>query len=87
MAAQRGLEEQLRALEDQERLIEPVLKAITFVNHAATVFREGDAERRRQLVQTVSSNLVLTDRSVAVQTKKPFSLFLKMREIPDLCTH
>lgn len=86
-AEMRRLDEEQHAPQDGvPRLIEPLRNAVSFVNQAVFRFREGSPADRRAIVEMVSSNLFLKDRTVLIEAKKPFAFLSELRTIPELCT-
>ena len=65
------LEEQTRAFATRDRF-EPARSVISFRNRAAELFSAGDDVTKRQIIQTIGSNLRLTDKVLRYEARKPF---------------
>jgi site-specific DNA recombinase len=87
--------EQLRLHQQQENLhetvpaFEPLESLISFRIRAIEWFREGDDATKRLILKTVGSNLLLKDKLVSVEAKKPFRFsvdatsYLQLRAVRD----
>lgn len=58
--------------------------AIPFVNAAKSAFANGNAEERRQLLLALTSNIRLAGRKLAIEAKKPFSLFVGAQQFQSM---
>lgn len=72
-------EQQLRkeelALAQKENLwFEPAQMLILFNNRVAHWFREGDEKTKRKIIDAVGSNLLLKDKKLIIEARKPFTL-------------
>lgn len=67
-------ESQAKAAGDQD-WFEPVRDVIRFSNHAAYCFESGDNRAKRLIVEIACSNLVLSDRILSIEARKPFRLW------------
>jgi len=57
---------------------------LELAKHAKKLFLEGAKEEKYKLLESVSSNRILTDKKVRFEYKKPFDLLVKGRERPIL---
>lgn len=57
----------------QENRFEPARLFISFSNRAVSWFRFGDAQTKRLILETVGSNLLLIDKKLKIEAKKPFA--------------
>lgn len=80
----RLLRERAAAWHEGERLIEPILEGQDLAKSAVSRLTSSSPIEKRALMREVSSNLVLSDRNIAIQAKFPFSLFIGLNEIPDV---
>jgi DNA invertase Pin-like site-specific DNA recombinase len=82
------LEEQLRlrnktAVDDfGDAWFEPVAEIISFSNRAAEWFLAGDDGTKRLILESVGSNLVMRDKKLRIQAKKPFLVASKLSLYP-----
>lgn len=74
------LEERLRHLDVQRDAFEPLADLILFSQRAVDWFRAGGDEERRLILQTVGSNLSLTNKELSIEAAFPFSC---MQEMPS----
>jgi DNA invertase Pin-like site-specific DNA recombinase len=58
-----------------ERWLDIAEKAFDFTCHARYWFKKGTGEEKRQILQAVGSNLILRDKRLSFQLKKPFTWF------------
>jgi len=65
------LEERLHDVKVLNRF-EPLRSVLSLRNRAVDMFLTGDAATKRQIVQTVGSNLFLTNKILRYEAKKPF---------------
>lgn len=66
------LAQQREVLQKIGSWIEPCRILLTFCNEAADRFRRGDLRIRRLIAETVCSNLLLADRMLSIEARKPF---------------
>lgn len=64
---------------------EPARMLMEFSTVAAPAFRDGDVDIRRFILETVGSNLVLTDRRFNGDAKKPFRRRREASKVPQVC--
>jgi hypothetical protein len=72
-----ALQERLRSCRQGQQWFELANLAISFGNRAIFWFREGDHQKKRQILRIVGSNFSLTDKKLSFQANKPFSSFSK----------
>lgn len=61
---------------------EPFGEVISFSNRAAEWFSRGDNQSKRLILETVGSNLLLKDKTLNVEVKKPFAPLAKSKNTP-----
>ena len=67
----------------QEKWVDAAEKTFHFARHAIRSFSAGDHRRKREILATVGSNLVLRDRILSIQAAKPFYVLEQgLRNIP-----
>jgi hypothetical protein len=62
---------------------EPFRAVVSFRNQALDWFRHGDDEAKRLILETVGSNLTLTDKILNIQAAKPFSTVIDSARCPS----
>ena len=60
---------------------QPARRGISFVNLAKKSFDNGDGRIQREILKAVSSNLVLRDKKLLIEAKKPFRIAAKRPSI------
>lgn len=60
--------------ERQKKWLELSERTFQFARHARYWFAEGDANRKREILATIGSNLVLKDKKLSIHAAKPFSI-------------
>ncbi len=70
------LQEQLK--QDTGDASEPARLLVSFSARAAESFRSGDAQTKRRILDLVGSNLLLKDRTLNIEAKKP------LRQVADI---
>lgn len=70
-------EDELRNLAAPTSWLEPGEALVWFCSTAVSCFLTGDAATKRRLIQSVGSNLVLTDRILNIEARKPLVLVKK----------
>jgi len=58
-------------------LIEPLKESFSFLNRAKFEFEHGDYNKKRLILKTVSSNLILKAKTPLISAKFPFDVLLK----------
>jgi DNA invertase Pin-like site-specific DNA recombinase len=76
------LQESLQRVEHQELTFEPLETLISFSSRATDWFIAGENDNKRLILECVGSNLVLRDKKLSIEAKKPFQHFPKMRGLP-----
>jgi site-specific DNA recombinase len=71
------LEESLRQTADNKPWFEHADALVSFCNRAISWYRVGNSQTKRQIVNAVSSNLTLIDRTVIIEARKPFVVLSK----------
>jgi DNA invertase Pin-like site-specific DNA recombinase len=66
--------------------LEPSERLIKFLTLAKEFFAEGDAQQKKEILETVSSNLLLKDKKLLITAKKPFRLVAENCDSPLWCT-
>ena len=59
-------------LKEPGEWIEPLEMFISFCNRAVDCFQRGDTTQKRLILETVGSNLVLKDKKLSIEARKPF---------------
>ena len=78
------LQERLRKL-DASSWLEPSRDLFLFSNRAYFWFLHGDNDLKRIILSTVGSNLLLKDKKVSIDARKPFSIVRENRGRSLLC--
>ena len=78
-----NLKQRLERLE-AESWIEPSRKLFLFSNRAKFWLVHGENNERRLILSTVGSNLLLKDKKLTVDAKKPFRILRERASSPDL---
>ena len=84
-AEQASLRDRLRLAKEGHQWFEPAQKLFSFSNRADSWYREGDDQRKRQILRAVGSNLTLTDKKLSIEARKPFLWYPTMPSRSDLC--
>lgn len=84
-------EEQITLRAELERagpasgLIEPLLDGISFAVLAKKKFEAGASEQKREICQTLFSNLSVKQKTLLCEAKFPFRVSRDLARLPDLC--
>lgn len=78
---QLGIAQRLGILNQNQHRFEPAQLLISLNNRLVSCFTSGDLHKRRLILNTVSSNLVLKDKKLSIDARKPF------RRWANLSTH
>ncbi len=78
------LTQNLETLKKQDSWFEPAKIVISFSNSAASCFQSGNLQSKRLILETVGSNLVLEDRKINIDAKKPFRKWSGTASYTDL---
>jgi DNA invertase Pin-like site-specific DNA recombinase len=73
------------ARQETETLLEPASALISFSNRAIDWFRHGTHADKRQILNCVGSNLVLTNKILSIEATKPFRCMTEIDNFPNLC--
>ena len=66
---------------------EPIKALLIFSNRALLWYTEGNESRKREILRSVGSNLVLTNKILSGEATKPFGKRTNIFRRSDLCTH
>lgn len=70
--------------ERQKKWLELSERTFQFARHARYWFAVGDEKRKREILTTLGSNLVLKDKTLSVEAAKPFSLLQEgLETVPE----
>ncbi len=67
-----GIGQRLKNIGNVEPWFEPVKAVVSFSNNAASAFPRADIQTKRLILTTVGSNLVLMDKKLNIDARKPF---------------
>ena len=81
---QLGFTQKLDALAKQEKRFEPSASVVSFNHCLISRFAKGHLQRKRMILQTVGSNLVLKDKKLNIDVRKPFRRWTDSGNISDL---
>lgn len=81
---ERQLQKKLARMADGDRWLEPAHLVASFSRRAVSWFREGDKETKRLILESVGSNLELTDKKLSIHAKKPFRRVAETASRPKL---
>jgi site-specific DNA recombinase len=79
-----GLTQKLDALARQAERFEPSTSIVSFNHCLISRFQSGNLQRRRMILNTVGSNLVLKDKKLSIDVRKPFRRWTDSTDISDL---
>ncbi len=65
-------------------LLEPYEAAISLLNQAPRLFKQGTPEEKRELITALIWNLVLEGKKVRITAKKPFSYIGEWSRFPSM---
>ena len=85
MKEQAKLREHLNQLEASD-WIEPSRKLFLFSNRAKFWFSHGTTDEKRIILATIGSNLLLKDKKLSIDAKKPFRILSERASGSPLCT-
>ena len=71
------IEENLRLAGEDKPWFEHADVLVLFCNRAVAWYRAGDPQIKRQIVNAVGSNLILMNKKVFIEARKPFVVFSK----------
>jgi DNA invertase Pin-like site-specific DNA recombinase len=81
---QLGFTQKLDALAEQAKRFEPSASIISFNHCLLSRFQAGNLQRRRMILTTVGSNLILKDKKLSIDARKPFRRWTESGDISDL---
>ncbi len=81
-----ALRAQLERASPVAGLIEPLMEGISFAVLAKKKFEAGEPEKKREVCQTLFSNLALKQKTLLVEAKYPFQVSRALAQLPDVCT-
>ncbi len=76
------LRAKLAQIDNPANPIEPFSQVISFSVQATNWFKRGDDQTKRLILETLASNLFLTDKKLSIQAKKPFQQVAKIAASP-----
>lgn len=77
---QQDLRVQLEGTTSASDLIEPLVADLSFGNLAKKSFENGDGQQRRQIVESIFSNLQIEGRTLLATAKEPFCSYMRLRQ-------
>lgn len=81
---QLGIVQRLEILDQKQNQFEPAQLFISLNDRLVSGFASGNLSARRLILNTVSSNLVLKDRKLSIDVRKPFRRWTKPYSISEL---
>ena len=82
--AQLGFTQKLDALAKRDARFEPSQRIVSFNNCLVDRFMKGNLQRKRIILTTVGSNLVLENKKLSIDVRKPFRRWADSSNISDL---
>ncbi len=79
-----GFTQRLNALAQQAERFPPSASIVSFNNRLISRFQSGNLQRRRMVLTTVGSNLVLKDKQLSIDVRKPFRRWTDSTDNSDL---
>jgi DNA invertase Pin-like site-specific DNA recombinase len=79
-----GLTQQLNALAQNASQFEPLEMIVSFNKSLVSRFSEGNVQAKRTILTIVGSNLILKDRELSIDARKPFRRWSKSSNVSDL---
>ncbi|MGB6686394.1 MAG: magnesium chelatase domain-containing protein [Terracidiphilus sp.] len=79
-----GLTQKLDMTNRQAERFEPSASVVSFNHSLISRFQSGNLQRRRMILTTVGSNLVLKDKKLSIDVRKPFRRWTDSGNISDL---
>lgn len=67
--------------ENTNQVIEPLRQYFSYAILAKNLFHSGNTEEKRKILKTVSSNLLLKDKYLLIEAKKPFHIIAERPQI------
>ncbi|MHB1488487.1 MAG: recombinase family protein [Acidobacteriaceae bacterium] len=81
---QLGFSQKLDTLTRQAERFEPSVSIVSFNHCLISRFQTANLQRRRMIVTTVGSNLVLKDKKLSIDVRKPFRRWTDLGNFSDL---
>ncbi|MGB8478009.1 MAG: recombinase family protein [Acidobacteriaceae bacterium] len=81
---QLGFSQKLDALTRQEERFEPSASIVSFNHCLISRFQTANLQRRRMILTTVGSNLVLKNKKLSIDARKPFRRWTDLGNFSDL---
>lgn len=78
------IKEQLTTTENNARLIESLKERLILAHHAVSRFEKGGAVTRRELIKSVSSNLLIKNKTLLIKAQEPFETYRNINIIDSL---
>jgi len=69
------LQEELTRAEDPAAYLKPLLGATTSLIQAPELMRTGEPEEKRQLIDSLTCYLRLSEKKLLIEAKKPFAVY------------
>ena len=82
---QASIRDRMKLAREGNQWFEPARLLISFSNRAISWYLDGDEQRKRQIIRAVGSNLVLTDKKLNIEARKPFLSFSEKPSRSKLC--
>jgi site-specific DNA recombinase len=84
---QLGIAQRLGILNQDQNRFEPAQLLISLNHRLISCFKSGDVHKRRFILNTAGSNLVLKDEKLSIDTRKPFRKWPRSSIHSDLCAY
>ncbi len=84
---QLGIAQRLEVLKQNDNRFEPASSILSLNNRLASRFTSGDLEKRRLILNIVGSNLVLRDRKLSIDARKPFRKWKTASTFSNRCAY
>jgi hypothetical protein len=81
---QLGFTQKLDALAKRDARFEPSQRIVSFNSCLVDRYMEGNLQRKRIILSTVGSNLVLENKKLSIDVRKPFRQWADSTDISDL---
>jgi site-specific DNA recombinase len=82
--SQIGIAQRLETLRKNGLRFEPAKSLISFNKTLVSCFRAGDLHKKRLIMNIVGSNLMLTDRKLSIDARKPFRRWSKKSNYSEM---
>src|SRR6185437_10398649 len=84
---QLGIAQRLDIFNQNENRFEPAQLLISLNNRLVSAFTGGDFQKRRFILNTVGSNLVLKDEKLSIDARKPFHKWPHKPTSSEMCAY